>query len=286
MYNLWVTSFVVNQVIMTRLHQTHYHEVYWYDVAFLMFDLSCSICSGVAGAIFANVEEADRDNGCKLDAPLFLIIGAVGNLVLSTVRFLYPAAGSILQLYFNFIMIIYGSALILGNKVDINNPSGPHYCNELQFRYVVYTVIFFVAYFLAGIVFYILCACGIICYSRLHDEEGGDGKAMRRLKSERAYHYSSGYIYCSLHFIMQYFFQSKKSGSRLKTAWRILRSRPSRCPSTTSSIVSVVVVSENALEEVSGREWQESNPTLASPLSRSRSASQVDAVPIDTNSDV
>lgn len=166
-------------------------KVTWYDISFLMFDLVCSLCSAVMGAFFVN---AAGDHSCKFGIPLFLILAGVGNFVLSTFRFLYPVAGSLLQLQFNLGIIVYGSIVAFGNwaKVEFEDTTSPYFCNEVPYRSAVTSVIFFIAYYASGVAFYFCCCLWIYtCRRRRHPEDGDD--------DVWAYKYSSGYIYCSMH---------------------------------------------------------------------------------------
>ncbi len=166
----------------------NYPKVAWYDVAFLMFDLVCSISSVITGAFFATASEG---NSCKLGIPLYFILGGAGNLSLSTFRFLFPVAGSLLQLQFNLGMIVYGSILAFGNSktVDLNNPSSPYFCHELPFRSALFSIVALILYFGAGVLFYLFCCLYIyFCQGR-------------GAKDTWAYKYSSGYLYSSIFFL-------------------------------------------------------------------------------------
>ena len=172
----------------------NYPRVAWYDMAFLMFDLVCSITSGTMGAYFATA--SDIDSRCKVvGIPAFLIAGGSGNFALSTFRFLSPGAGSLLQLLFNLGMIVYGSVVAFGGgdggrpAVDFNNPRSEVFCNYLPYRSALSTVVLLIVYFTSGILFYVCCCFWIyLC-------------AGREWSDSWAYKYSSGYIYCSMHFI-------------------------------------------------------------------------------------
>ncbi len=160
----------------------------WYDVAFLTFDVVCSIYSVVMGYYFFY---ASKSNSCKLGIPLFLVIYGFGNFLLCTTRFFHPPSGSVLQLLFNLGMIVYGSLLVVGNAlaVDMNDPSSPYYCHYGTFRIALGITVTLICYF--GAFLSLLCCCFVIY----------KGRRSSGARHTWAYKYSSGYLYCSMYFM-------------------------------------------------------------------------------------
>ncbi len=87
-------------------------------MAFLMFDLVCSITSGIMDVNFAAA--SDVDSSCKvMGIPAFLIAGGSGNFAPSILHFYSPRCLlSILQLLFNLHMIVYRSLVAFGKEPE------------------------------------------------------------------------------------------------------------------------------------------------------------------------